>query len=81
MAQVFCQRLNDIDNELAVDAYIELREIYLFTTLKRRRCIEDALFAAVYNLHATRVIDVHVLSAGIGQQVILVIGVGEVILK
>ena len=81
MAQVFCQRLDDIDNELAMHAYVELREIDLFTALKRRRCVEDALFAAVYDLHATRVIDVHVLHAGVGQQVILVIGVGEVILE
>ena len=64
-----------------MDAYVELREIDLFTALKRRRCVEDTLFAAVYDLHATRVIDVHVLHAGIGQQVILVIGVGEVILE
>ena len=61
MAQILRQGLDDIDNEPAVDAYVELREIDLFTALKRRRCVENTLFAAVYDLHSTRVIDVHVL--------------------
>ena len=33
MAQILRQGLDDIDNEPAVDAYVELREIDLFTCL------------------------------------------------